>query len=99
MNLNDLPLYIRKHASKRNKDIIIVLPYGYLITEQDVKELPKATKWIKAHDGYYDPYGYWIIPSKKLPIPTICAACGKHFKKGEKYVWNVYGTKAYHITC
>lgn len=61
MIIEDLPEYIKKHATYYRHGIKIVFPWGYLIEDEDVAEMPKAKKWIKKHKGFYNDRGYWFI--------------------------------------
>lgn len=64
MKIEDLPPYIKKHASSFGNGIKIDLYWTEYMSEEELKELPKTKKWIKAHGGGYDSRGYWYIPGK-----------------------------------
>ena len=60
--IEDLPNYIKKHASYYRGGIKIIFPYGYLITDEDTREMKKAKKWVKEHNGFWTGI-FWFIPN------------------------------------
>ena len=64
MKIEDLPTFIRIHASYMRDGIKIDLYYIDLMSEEELKELPKSKKWIKSHGGWYEDRGYWFIPNE-----------------------------------
>lgn len=79
MKLEDLPTYIRSHASyassytpfiaDETQDIFVSFPWGSLKIAEDFKEQPAAKKWLKKHGGCYMSLGYWLLLGVG-PVPS-----------------------------